>query len=109
MSLISENTMNAKKFIVAASFLAIGGSAFAGDLLPFSEADHFTSTKTRAEVKAEVVQALRSGDVLMHGDLMPTEQFAASKQNAPQRGDARTEAAESAKNSHGTTDRPIGS
>ena len=109
MSLFSENTVSAKKFIAAASFLALGGTAFANDLLPFSEADHFTSTKTRAEVKAEVVQAIHSGDVLVHGDLMPTEQFAATKENALQRSDARPEAAESAKNAHGTMNRPVGS
>ncbi len=101
--------MNAKKLIAAASLLVLGGSAFANDILPFSEADHFKSTKTRAEVKAEVVQALRAGQVLAHGDLMPTEQFAATKQNSLQRGDARTEAAESARNSHGTANRPVGS
>lgn len=101
--------MNAKKLIAAASFLALGGSAFANDLLPFSEADHFVSTKTRAEVKAETVQALRTGQVVMHGDLMPTEQFAASTQNAAKQAHKPDEAAESARNAHGNAAHPIGS
>lgn len=100
--------MNAKKFIAAVSLVAIGSSAFANDLLPFSEADYFVSTKTRAEVKAEASLALHAGQVLTHGDLMPTEQFAAATQNASKRAEARTETAESAKNVHGNTNPPIG-
>ena len=100
--------MNAKKFIAAASLLALGGSAFANDLLPFPEADHFVSTKTRAEVKAEGAQAIRSGQALVHGDLMPSQQFDATTQNASKRADIRTEAAESVKNSYGNIARPIG-
>ena len=101
--------MNVKKLIAMASFYALAGSAFANDLLPFSEADHFTSTKTRAEVKAEAVQALRSAQVVAHGDLMPVEQFAATTQSTAKRIDTRTEPAEAARNTKGKNDRSIGS
>lgn len=101
--------MNAKKLITATFLFTLGCSAFANDLLPFSEADNFVSTRTRAEVNAEVVQARRSGQVMAQGDLMPTEQVATTTQNTVKRADARAEAAESAGNSHGNVDRRIGS
>ena len=100
--------MNIKKVIATASLLALTGSVFANDLLPFSEADHFVSTKTRAEVKAEVMQAVRSGELVAHGDVTPAEQFAVNSKSVRSRAETRTEAADAARNQHGNADRPIG-
>jgi hypothetical protein len=49
--------MNMKKMIFGATLLALTGAAFAGDADPFPKEREFISTKTRAEVTAEVLQA----------------------------------------------------
>lgn len=86
--------MNIKKLIIAAALSAVAGAVFANDLMPFSELDNFKSTKTRADVKAAVLRDLRGETVLVHGDLMPSDQPAVVVKN--QR--ARPETIESAKN-----------
>lgn len=52
--------MNAKKMIAAVAVFAATGSAFASEWVDFS---NFKSTKTRAEVVAELNQAKASGQV----------------------------------------------
>ncbi len=49
--------MNAKNLIAAAAIFAATGSAFAQGNSEFVEFTDFVSTKTRAEVKAEITQA----------------------------------------------------
>ncbi|HYD63248.1 MAG TPA: DUF4148 domain-containing protein [Noviherbaspirillum sp.] len=49
--------MNAKNLIAAAAIFAATGSAFAQGNSEFVEFTDFVSTKTRAEVKAEIQQA----------------------------------------------------
>lgn len=56
--------MNAKKLTAFAAFatLALSGSAaMADDLSTFTSAEHFVAGKTRAEVRAEVIQAHNAG------------------------------------------------
>ncbi len=48
--------MNAKKLITAVALFAAAGSVFAADLMPFPEMDNFKSTRTRADVRAEVLR-----------------------------------------------------
>jgi hypothetical protein len=49
--------MNARKLIAAVAVFAATGSAFAQGSSEFVEFNDFASTRTRAEVKAELVQA----------------------------------------------------
>ena len=86
--------MNVKHLITTAALLAVTGSVFANDLMPFSELDNFKSTKTRADVKAVVLREARNDSVAAHGDLTPADQPAVVVKNTR----ARAEAIESAKN-----------
>jgi hypothetical protein len=52
-----ENIMNAKNLIAAAAIFAATGSAFAQGNTEYVEFTDFVSTKSRAEVKAEIQQA----------------------------------------------------
>jgi Domain of unknown function (DUF4148) len=52
-----DEIMNTKKSLVAIAAFAAVASAFAGDVNPFGNSDNFVSTKTRAEVVAELRQA----------------------------------------------------
>lgn len=101
--------MNAKNLIFATSLIALSGSVFAGDLLPFTEADNFTSSKTRAEVQAEARQAVRTNQLVVHGDLMQFDQFATAPKSAVTRADTSIQNADSAKNQYGTADHKTGS
>ncbi|GAA4023315.1 DUF4148 domain-containing protein [Actimicrobium antarcticum] len=69
--------MNVKKLIAAVAVFAAAGSVFAGDLMPFTELDNFKSTKTRADVVAEVNRdraeiALARGDIGLVPAVAPT-------------------------------------
>ncbi|MFT5533613.1 MAG: hypothetical protein ACI8WM_001142 [Burkholderiaceae bacterium] len=48
--------MNAKKLIAAVAMFAAAGSVFAANIMPFPEMDNFQSTRTRADVRAEVLR-----------------------------------------------------
>ncbi len=65
--------MNAKKLIAAVAMFAAAGSVFAADLMPFPEMDNFKSTRTRADVHAEVMRD-RDQIALAHGDIGAFEQ-----------------------------------
>ena len=110
--------MYAKKYIAAAALLTLAGVVSANDLLPFSEADHFVSSKTRAEVKAEARQAVQLGQITLQGDVMPLEQFSPATTIAQHRSEVlpaaeqRTDSAQSSdsvKNVHGNVDHAAGS
>lgn len=59
-----------KKSILSAAIFTLAalgaGSAFAEGPLDYP-ADNFKSTKTRAQVKAELVEAIRTGDIIGNG------------------------------------------
>jgi hypothetical protein len=76
--------MNAKKLIVALSLLA-AGSAFADDMnYPYVKFDDFQSTKTRAEVMAELQQARADGSYVVGGNeyKAPDAHFVSTKTRA---------------------------
>lgn len=103
--------MNAYKFIASAILVAATGSVFAGDLLPFTEADQFVSFKTRAEVQADAVKAVHSGQVA-RGDLLPSDQFAGADKQQALRTSVRKESIktdDSASSRHAKVERRIGS
>jgi hypothetical protein len=58
-----EKKMNAKKLIAAVAVFAATGSVFAQGSSEFVEFVNVPSTKTRAEVKAELAQAQAQGQV----------------------------------------------
>jgi hypothetical protein len=70
-----ESAMNAKSLIAFASIALAAGSALADDITPdFSQ--QALSTRSRAEVKAEVRQAAAAGQLLPAGEedvSVPTE------------------------------------
>lgn len=100
--------MSASKFIASAILLVATGSVFAGDLMPFTEADQFVSSKTRAEVRAEAVKAVHLGEVA-RGDLLPADQLAGATKQQATRAAVRKEATDSAINQHTQGERVIGS
>ena len=101
--------MNAKKLLLVTSFVALSGSVFANDLLPFTEADQFTSSKTRAEVKAEAIQKVRSEQIAAHGDLLESNPFVTTSKMAVKSPRAPSDGVDSAKNQHGADDHKAGS
>jgi hypothetical protein len=60
---------NNMKLILAIITATVAGSVFAGDVTPFLDQDNFVSTRTRAEVRAEALQARAEG-LLVRGDVM---------------------------------------
>jgi hypothetical protein len=60
--------MNAKKFIAAVSMLVATGSVFAQQVEAIHADAGFVSTKTRAQVKAELEQAQANGTYLAEGE-----------------------------------------
>lgn len=91
--------MNIKKLVAAVAVFAAAGSVFAGDLMPFSELDNFKSSKTRADVRAEVVRD-HADIALAHGDIGAVEQPAAVTKSTRTRLAVRKEAIESAHNTN---------
>lgn len=76
--------MNAKKLIAAAAVFAATGSAFAGEWVDFSD---FKSTRTRAEVVAELEQAQAQGQ----GQLAANSEFVEFRNTAAASGKSREE------------------
>ncbi|MDY7573533.1 DUF4148 domain-containing protein [Actimicrobium sp. CCI2.3] len=91
--------MNAKKLIAAVAMFAAAGSVFAADLMPFPEMDNFQSTKTRADVRAEVLRD-RDQIAYAHGDIGAFEQPATTTTRT--RLAVRKEATESVRNHRST-------
>ena len=73
--------MNAKQLIAAVAVFAAAGSVFAADVTPFAEQENFVSTKTRAEVRAEVLQSSSEG-ALVSGDVVQSEKAAVAAKPA---------------------------
>jgi hypothetical protein len=59
--------MNAKKLIAAVTVFAAAGSALADSTFPYVDFSGFKSTKTRAEVTAELKDARASGNYVVGG------------------------------------------
>ena len=69
--------MNAKQLIAAVAVLAAAGSALADDTGAYVDFTNVVSTKSRAEVVAELKQAQSEGSYVLGGEEYPN-QFAAS-------------------------------
>lgn len=79
--------MNAKQ-LFAASFIALVGSAAMADDISL-DTTPFVSQKTRAEVRAEVMQAAAQGTLLVNGDARDSLPVATT--SAVQRADVRAQ------------------
>lgn len=88
--------MNAKLLIASAAVLATTAPVFAGEYVDFS---NFVSTKTRAEVVAELKQAQADGTLAAANSEYVV--FPTMADTARSRAEVRAEAIESAKN-HGS-------
>ena len=84
--------MNTKQLIAGLVVLAAAGSAFAE--MPYPANDHFVSTKTRAEVKTELVAAQAQG--LMNQNharypILPSEQSSLTRAQVEQQVSEKTD------------------
>jgi hypothetical protein len=91
--------MNAKQLIAAVAMLAATGAAFAADNTEYVEFGKAKSTKTRAEVRAELKQAYAEGKVGQYSEYVEQPQIASSKS----RDEVRKEAVQAAKNKQDRT------
>lgn len=97
--------MNVKQLIAAVTVLAAAGSVFAADVTPFAEQENFVSTKTRAEVVAELVQARANGE-LVAGDTYAGNTSVTTSTRS--RDEVRAEAIKAAKNQKLSADYDFG-
>jgi hypothetical protein len=105
-----RTTMNLKKTLTIAALFAVSGTVFAGDLLPFTELDNFKSSKTRAEVKAEVAQQAASQfNTVARGELMGDIQTPVAVETTRSKNIDRANAIEAAKNGKSAAVKNIGS
>jgi len=77
--------MNAKKLIAAVVVFAAAGASFAGDAnYPYVDHSQFQSTRTRAEVMAELKASQANGDYVVGGRefAAPDAQFASTTTRA---------------------------
>jgi hypothetical protein len=88
-----RNKMNAKKLIAALAVLAASTSAFAGENTEVVDQSNFVSTKTRAEVRAELDQAYAQGFHPGSTDVIEFKNVASTRT----RDEVRNEAIQSAK------------
>lgn len=97
--------MNVQRLIAALAVLAATGSVFAGDVDPFPKQQPPVSTKTRAEVQAELAQARAQGWVTGGEEPdYPKIQVKSTRSRA----EVRAEAIESVKNRKRNPDYDIG-
>lgn len=74
--------MKAKQLIVAVAAVAATGSVFAQGNAEWVEFNDFVSTKSRAEVKAELAQAYAQGDLARNTEYVEFTQFASTTPRA---------------------------
>jgi hypothetical protein len=80
--------MNAKKLIVAVAVFAAAGAALADDTTyPYVDHSKYVLTKTRAEVVAELNQAVTNGEVARNIDFVDVSPVASGKTRAEVRAD----------------------
>lgn len=72
--------MTLAKALVLATLAAAGGAAFAEGPTTLAE-ETFVSTKSRAEVRAETLQAIAEGSLIVGGELAPTKNPAMATKN----------------------------
>lgn len=86
--------MNAKKLIAAVAVFAAAGSVFAADNTEYVDFNGVQSTKTRAEVRAELEQAYQERQVAQNTEFVEFTHVASAKS----RDEVRKEALQTAKN-----------
>lgn len=74
--------MNFKKLLAAASMFAMGSTVFAQANSEYVEVTNFVSTKTRAEVQAELASARASGELARNAEYVEFAQPAAGLSRA---------------------------
>ncbi len=74
--------MNAKKLIAAAVVFAAAGSALADNIYPYVDHSKFVSTKTRAEVMAELNQANAAGQIARGSEFVEFNNVVSTKTRA---------------------------
>ncbi|MGH8807065.1 MAG: DUF4148 domain-containing protein [Noviherbaspirillum sp.] len=77
--------MNAKKLIAAVAVFAAAGSALADNVdttYPYVDHSQFVSTKARAEVVAELNQAVAKGGIARNNDFVDVTKVASGKTRA---------------------------
>lgn len=87
--------MNAKQLISAVIMCTAAGVAFAGDSSEYVDFTNVKSTKTRAEVRAEIEQAYAEGKLGQYSEFVVHPQIASTKT----RDEVRKEAVQAAKGS----------
>lgn len=80
--------MNAKQAIAALAIFAATGSVFAADNGIFVEHTNVPSTKTRAEVRAELQQAANGTQIAGNSEFVEHVRVASSKSRDEVRGEA---------------------
>lgn len=85
--------MKAKYLIAALTLITAGGAALADDTYPYVDHSKFVSTKTRAEVIAELKQAQANGELNANTEFVEFKNFASTRN----RDDVRKEAIDAAK------------
>lgn len=88
--------MNAKQLIAVVAAFAAAGSAFAADNGDYVDHSNFTSTKTRAEVRAELEKAYAAGELNQQSEFAPPPVVASPRT----RDQVRDEAIQAAKAQH---------
>ncbi|RJF97323.1 DUF4148 domain-containing protein [Noviherbaspirillum saxi] len=74
--------MNAKNLIAAVAVFAAAGSALADNTYPYVDHSNFVSTKTRAEVIAEMNQANANGQIARQTEFVEFNNVASTKTRA---------------------------
>ncbi|RZI43958.1 DUF4148 domain-containing protein [Herbaspirillum sp. HC18] len=85
--LLGVKKMNAKQLIALVSMLA-AGSVFAADNGIYVDHSNFVSTKTRAEVRAEMAQAAATGALGHESEFVEHTRIASTKSRDEVRGEA---------------------
>jgi phosphate-selective porin len=80
--------MNAKQLIAAVAVFAAAGSTFAGSNTEYVDQSSFQSTKTRAEVRAELEKAYAAGELNQQSEYAAPPVLASSKTRDQVRGEA---------------------
>lgn len=86
--------MNAKKLIAAVTVFAAAGAAFAADNTEYVDFSKVATTKTRAEVRAELEQAYAQGLLNRNTEVPEVTRVASTRS----RDEVRKEAIQAAKN-----------
>lgn len=86
--------MKAKTLIAAVSLLTAAGSVLADNIYPYVDHSNFVSTKTRAEVVAELNQAAAKGQVARNSEFVEHTNVASTKTRAEVRAELESDYAD---------------